>query len=139
MNAKISIDSELFSGLTELAATSFPKKCATCGKVYQNAEEFLEATEAVRQDTSGLKQSYDDDDSVIVELYRNCVCGSTMMDFFQNRRDDSDKGLVRRKKFAELMDKLVNAGIEKDVAREELLKVVRGHKSDLIDSVTKSS
>ena len=124
---------ELFRGLKSLSRTAFPKKCPTCGRVYENEEQYIAATEAIRPTKSGLKESFDDDDKQIVELYRNCVCGSTLMEFFGDRRDNSPNGIKRREIFGQLMDMLVEKGIEPEVARNELLKKLYGQKSDLLD------
>ena len=123
---------KLFKGLRSLAESSFPKICASCGKRYETAEEFMKETEAIREGQSGLKQSIDDNDKSIVEAFRNCVCGSTLMDFFSDRRDTSKEGLARRKKFGELLEFLEKNGLEPDIAREELLKVARGGSSEVL-------
>lgn len=81
---------------------------------------------------SGLKQSFDDDGRVIVELFRNCVCGSTMMDSFNNRRETSREGTLRRERFSELIELLLGEGMTRDVAHFELLKVLRGEQSDIL-------
>jgi len=96
---------------------SFPKKCATCGKRYETVDEFIVKTEALRNST-GLKEDLDDDDEIIVELFRNCVCGSTLMDEFNNRRNLSPGGLKRREKFGELLSRLKKAGFPEETARE---------------------
>lgn len=67
------IDVEFYAELQEIAANTFPKRCLACGR-------------------SGLKQSVDDGGHVIVELFRHCVCGSTLMDCFTDRRDASETG-----------------------------------------------
>lgn len=126
------MDSTLFEGLTELAYSAFPKRCASCGRLYETAAEYLQATQPINAQVSGLKQSLDDDGSVIVEVFRNCVCGSTLMDVFNNRRDISDAGLRRRQRFGELLDYLVSQNLEFDVARAELLKVLRGESSSIL-------
>lgn len=126
---------ELYQGLQALADSSFPKECNNCGQVYETAEEFIRQTKKLQPDTSGLKQSLDDDDSVIVELYRNCECGSTLLDFFTDRRDTSPQGLERRRKFGELLDKLVESGLSEIIARVELIKVLRGEVSDILQDM----
>ena len=73
-------DQVLFAGLQELAAGAFPKRCANCGRLYANLRQFLEETVPVAPQRSGLKASLDDDDRPVGELFRNCVCGSTMME-----------------------------------------------------------
>ena len=81
---------------------------------------------------SGLKQSYDDDGRVVVELFRNCVCGSTLMDCFNNRRETSADGERRRRRFSELIELLIGEGMVRDFAQLELLKVLRGEPSDIL-------
>lgn len=123
---------QFYSGLRELAESAFPKHCRNCGRTYRNAAEFIAATQPVAPDKSGLKQSLDDDGRAIVELFRNCVCGSTLMDCFNDRRDLSEAGGRRRQRFAELLDYLVGQGLERAAARAELLKVMRGQPSEVL-------
>lgn len=126
------MDSTLFAGLKELAHGAFPKRCANCGRLYESAVDYLQATQPIKPEISGLKQSQDDDGSVIVEVFRNCACGSTLMDIFNNRRDVSEAGLYRRRRFGELLDYLVKEGLEAGLARGELLKVLRGEGSPVL-------
>lgn len=126
--------SDLFSGLKALSDASFPKKCSLCGQEYASVEEYVQKTEDV-SGKSGLKKGYDDDDKPIVELFRNCVCGSTLMDCFNDRRDLSDGGLKRRELFGQLMGMLTDKGIENDVARNELLKVIQGEPSPVLEKM----
>ena len=132
MSNSIGSDKALFDGLQSLVDTAFPKKCSNCGRLFQTVEDYISQTQGIRADSSGLKQSYDDDDSTIIELYRNCTCGSTLMDFFTDRRDLSDKGLRRREKFDELLTYLVEQGLDEKQGRQELLKVLRGQKSEVL-------
>jgi hypothetical protein len=122
----------LFAGLRALAESAFPKHCPTCGRQFESAQQFIENTHSIRSDKSGLKQSFDDGDNTIVEMYRNCPCGSTLMDFFSDRRDQSEKGIQRRKKFDELMDYLIAKGWKAGQARKELLKALHGEKNELV-------
>lgn len=126
------IDEGLFAGLRELAESVFPKRCRNCGQEYRSAAEFLAATRPVRADTSGLKQSVDDDGQLIVDLFRNCVCGSTLLESFSNRRDLSEDGIKRRMRFQDMVDKLVAKGCTAEAARSELLKLMRGQPNDLL-------
>ncbi|MBU0996392.1 MAG: oxidoreductase [Proteobacteria bacterium] len=125
------IDKDFYKGLQALSDSSFPKKCSTCGKIYDNVHDYLALTKAIGR-SSGLKESLDDDDKPLVELFRNCVCGSTLMDVFNNRRDLSPAGLKRRQKFEELLNRLTNNGFAAQTARDELLKIMRGEGSDLL-------
>lgn len=117
----------LFSGLKALAEAAFPKRCSGCGRVFENAAQFLTETEALRQGVSGLKQSVDDDASTIVEVYRNCSCGSTLMDFFNNRRDASEAGLHRRELFEKVIGHLEKSkGMTRAEGRLYVLRMMRG-------------
>ena len=72
----------LLDGLQALADSAFPKRCNNCGRTFDSVRDFIAETVSVRNGISGAKASRGDDEEVIVELYRNCVCGSTLMDFF---------------------------------------------------------
>ncbi len=124
-------DEALFAGLRELAESAFPKRCRNCGTEYRNAAEFLAATQPLRTDSSGLKQSLGEDGELIVDLFRNCVCGSTLLESFWNRRDFSEEGIKRRMRFQDMVDKLVATGCTAGTARNELLKLMRGQSNDL--------
>jgi hypothetical protein len=116
----------LFDGLKALAEAAFPKRCRGCGRTYDNAEQFLTDTKSLRNGVSGLKQSVDDDAATIVEVYRNCACGSTLMDFFNNRRDASDAGAHRRGLFEKVISHLETKGMTRAEGRVYLLGVMRG-------------
>ncbi len=125
----------LFAGLRELLDSAFPKRCPNCGRVYATAAEFMAATRPLRFSTSGLKQSVDDDGNPVVELFRNCVCGSTLLESFWSRRDHSKEGALRRARFQEIADRLVEIGCTPEKARAELLKLMRGHPNDVLQLV----
>lgn len=131
-----SIDSEyqLFADLKALSDSAFPKQCATCGRVYNSPEDFFRHSKAPTRG-SGLKGSCDDDDKDIVELYRNCECGSTLMDFFMDRRDTSERGLKRRAVFGRLLDTLERKGLSRANARQELLSVMNGNRSPRLEAL----
>lgn len=124
----------LFDGLRALSNASFPKKCASCGREYASVEEYVRKTGDV-SGKSGLKKGYDDDDNPIVELFRNCVCGSTLMDCFSDRRDLSDGGSKKRELYGKLLDMLLAKGIAVDAARGELLKVLKGETSPVLEKL----
>lgn len=126
---------ELFNGLKALAESAFPKKCANCGRIFESADQFLFETKEINELTTGLKQSEDDDGTKIIEVFRNCPCGSTLMDFFSNRRDLSKAGEKRREKFEELLNFLSENGLDRKTARTELIKVVQGEKSDVLSKI----
>lgn len=120
---------ELFEGLQALSDSAFPKKCSNCGRLYHSPAEFLTHSQAI-PGRSGLKESFDEDDSTIVEVFRNCECGSTLLDFFENRRDTSEKGNRRREVFGKMLVLLQGKGLTIEEAREELKGVMNGKPSE---------
>jgi len=122
-----------FKGLTALVETSFPRKCSCCGKVYPTAKQFLTETHQMPNGRSSLKSAQKEDGTPIVEVFRNCVCGSTLMDEFNCRRDESSQGMKRRAQFDELLTQLQNENIPVDKAHEEILKVFYGKHSEILD------
>jgi len=135
MSDSIKNYNELFEGLTALAESAFPKKCVSCGRIFESANDFLTETQDIPTAKSSLKESEEEDGSIVVEVFRNCPCGSTLMDFFSDRRDFSDKGIQRRNKFEELIQFLGSKGIDKNIARIELLKVLQGKKSEILSAI----
>ncbi|HEY7771988.1 MAG TPA: hypothetical protein VIC26_02315 [Marinagarivorans sp.] len=127
-------DPTLFAGLTALAKSSFPKRCNNCGRSYPNVESFIAETRAV-QGHSGLKAAKNEAGDTMVELFRNCVCGSTLLDFFNDRRDLTDEGLRRRRHFGELLHYLESRGIGHQQARLEVLKVMQGEGSRVLSEL----
>ncbi|MGX5172998.1 oxidoreductase [Aliikangiella sp. IMCC44653] len=125
---------DLFEELVALESCAFPKKCQTCGKVFNSVEEYTAETVEIRG-TTGLKASEDDDGSTVLELYRNCPCGSTLLDFFADRRDVTEKGLKRRKAFDTVLEHLVELGIEREEGRSELKYYMRHKKSELFEKL----
>jgi len=125
-------DPTLLAGLRALAESSFPKRCGNCGKVYDGVADYVTQTASISAGRTGLKQSRDDDGQTILELFRNCTCGSTLMDFFSDRRDLSSAGEQRRRRFDELIQHLSGCGLDRTVARTELLKVTHGLPSEIL-------
>ncbi len=125
---------ELFKGMRELAESAFPKTCNTCGRVFQTAREFLEETDDLPLAPSCIKPAIEDDGTRLLEVFRNCPCGSTLMDEFSDRRDMSEKGLKRRKIFERMLEILTERGIDSELAKSELKKAAQGSRSTLIEA-----
>jgi hypothetical protein len=53
----------------------FPKKCRTCGQVYNSFPEYIHLTQPVAH---GLEPYKDSVDAFHTMQYRNCRCGSTL-------------------------------------------------------------
>jgi hypothetical protein len=128
-------DTDLYANLCELAHGTFPKRCNTCGKTYETVDDFIRTSLNIHPQRSGLKQGHDDDGHAIIELFRNCTCGSTLMDCFHSRRDATLSGVKRREDFDRLVLQLVDRGIEVTHARTEILKWLRGQGSELMHMI----
>ena len=123
--------SDVLFGLESLAKSAFPRKCHNCSKIFKSFDELLEATRSLNR-SNGIMESIDDNDKPILELYRNCTCGSTLVEFCRDRRDMSPEGIARRKRFGALLESLEEQGLSRNVARRELLKIVRGESSTVL-------
>ncbi len=128
----------LYEGLLAMLETEYPKTCPRCSTVYENLESFIDRTNPVRGGGTGL-MGYDTGDTMQqVAMYRNCVCGSTIATFCSDRRDTSPAGARRRTMFDQLLTQLRENGVEIPTARAELLKFLRGQKTDLLDRLLKN-
>lgn len=128
-----------YNGLQNLVDSTFPKKCNNCGKIYKTKRNFLAETIPVKditfEDKSGLFELEGGDLATAIGVFRNCKCGTTLMAGFQDRRDGSSVGGNRRDEFKKLLDLLVEHGIKHNIARSELLEVLRGHPSKIIEDI----
>jgi hypothetical protein len=131
MNDRSDFDLSLYKNLQALSDLSFPKQCKTCGQRFETVEEFISQTESLQR-SSGFQEGVYDDNRIILELFRNCTCGSTLMDEFNNRRNLSPAGIKRRKKFGELVERLTKSGFSPETIRSELLKIMAGEGSKLL-------
>lgn len=119
---------QLRIGLQTLANTAFPKRCAGCGRIFASVEQYLHESFRPGQATA----EHGDDDLIVVDLHRRCVCGAPLHDCFSDRRDVSEAGLERREAFGRLIETLTTHGIEAEHARSELLTVLAGRSSALL-------
>lgn len=126
---------EWYSGLRPRGESTFPKTCGNCGRVYETPDDFFAETGNIKSEDTGLRASSDEVGGVIVEAFRNCLCGSTLMDNFSNRRDMSPAGRERRERFDQMLNYLVRIGLHADTAHAELLKVARGSKSNILAKI----
>jgi hypothetical protein len=109
---------------TPLQAEAFPKHCSVCGKCYQDEKQFLAETTSVLHAPSDIRTIAHEDGAqdVYLEVFRNCVCGSTLMEYFHSRRDLSEDGLSRRQLFDSMLSILEETGQERSKARALLLQ-----------------
>lgn len=123
-----------FVGLRALSHDRFPKRCRSCGREFASEADYFQQTQAIRPDITGLKAVYDDEEGTLVEVFRNCVCGSTLLVNCMSRRDDSAAGHSRRRLFDDLLGYLQLHGAERAQARRELLRVVAGERSEVLEA-----
>lgn len=107
-----------------LQVEAFPKQCRNCGKVYADEQQFLAETSAAAHASSDIRPVRDDDgdSNVYLEVFRNCACGSTLMELFHSRRDLTEQGLTRRQLFDSMLTILLEAGHDRQEARAILLQ-----------------
>ena len=104
-------EEEWHTGLRALDSASFPKKCGNCGRVFETALQYFRETADVNNET-GLKRLVAEDTTVIVEAFRNCPCGSTLLDNFTDRRDDSPAGDARRTGVEQMKQSMRDSRVE---------------------------
>lgn len=123
--------SKLFLGLQSLESSAFPKKCPKCGTVFISLLDMICLTDKSLQ-SSGLVESIGESSQPIVGLFRNCACGATLFVFCRDRRDTSADGLRRRETFGQLLQQYQDSGLDYELVRRELIKVVNGEGSELL-------
>jgi len=123
----------LFQGLQTLSQSAFPRKCEECGRKYETINDILTITDDNKEAASdNLQLRADEKGTSYLELTLQCVCGSKLKSEFGDRRDTSEAGLRRRKNFSDVLDFLTEKGFHHDDARNELLKLMRGEKSEAL-------
>lgn len=122
-----------FANLQALADDRFPKRCRNCGREYASEADYFQQTQAIRPDITGLKAA-DDEEGPLVEVFRNCVCGSTLLVNCASRRDHSAYGDRQRLLFDDLLVYLVRHGVERALARRELRRVAGGERSEMLEA-----
>ncbi len=120
-----------YRGLKALEDCSFPRVCPKCGKTFQDLQQFIAQTEPVAE-SSGLGEWDIGDGKPFVGLFRNCLCRSTLMHYFHDRRDESPAGRERRKRFEDVVEILKRGGLDEETARTELRRIMRNEHSDII-------
>ena len=115
---KISLFAESVANkLQKHYSNMFPKKCNTCCRIYKTREQYLDETKLL-QKTSTIY------DEVGLQEYRNCVCGSTLVLWSQDRRDNTPYGVARRKLFDECLEKLMKLSEESEEQVRQRLRQI---------------
>jgi len=111
-----------------LDPNAFPKICGNCMKIYHNDINFLQETTPAQNISSYIKVitgSEEGRNGVYLEVFRNCSCGSTLMELFHCRRDLSEKGIRKRAVFEVFLDTLKKNGYDNEKARDLILEFMR--------------
>ncbi len=64
-----------------------------------------------------------------------CECGHPLKIFFEDRRDNTEKGHQFREQFGKVLNRLEKAGVEKEQARQQLMLILHGQEGDLISKI----
>ena len=104
----------------------FPKKCTNCGKVYFTEADFFQHSTPIERSVASIKTIQDpsDEKGIYLEVFRNCYCGSTLMELFHCRTNISEAGIKRRLLFESLLKSLIQSGYELVDARSLLLELM---------------
>lgn len=127
----------LQQGLMTLIGTAFPRRCSNCGRVYESLDQFLNHAKPLPRHNE-LKV-IGNEGNPAAGLNRSCVCGSTMLELVQERRDLSEEGEKRRRVFGQLMGILKEMGWSENDARSALIKTMNGEKSERLAALLKMS
>ena len=95
---------------------TYPKKCNSCGMLFNNHAEFLNNTTEINKGSLGQGPK----ETVLV--YRNCKCGSTITAKVTDLRDYSEEGIARRDEFRKRLSEYEKQGMDKKNAIELVKK-----------------
>ncbi|MGX5172967.1 oxidoreductase [Aliikangiella sp. IMCC44653] len=130
----MSNDNELFKNLKALEDASFPKACHKCGNRFENEAEYIAKTIPYTKSPS-IAESQDNAGQSFVKVIRQCNCGMPIVDHFGDRRDMSQRGEIRRQAFEKVIVSLIEKGVSREIARQEMMKYMRGNKSLLLEKL----
>ncbi|OVE75294.1 hypothetical protein BVX97_05130 [bacterium E08(2017)] len=120
-----------YGKLQLLDNVSWPRECSNCGVGYDSNEDFI-AKASGDSVSTGLSEKTDHAGTEYVGLSRYCVCGCKLTGMFKDRRDNSAEGQKARAFFDDLLVMLLEAGMEREHAREELLKLLQGKPNEIL-------
>jgi hypothetical protein len=112
-----------YEGLAVRSNDLFPLVCPRCQRRFTHIHDFLARTTPIFQ-SSGLMERQDPDSGTFVLLLRNCLCGTSLALRCQDRRNQSDRGRLRRDRYGLLVNLLVEVGVESDRAQREVRKLL---------------
>lgn len=106
---------------------AFPKTCGNCKRVYKDDISFLKETTSATSASSNIKVirgANVEGAEVFLEVFRNCRCGSTLMETFHCRRDLTELGIRKREIFDILLKGLKKSGYKVEDARMLILEFI---------------
>lgn len=133
-------------GLTAFTENSFPKKCERCSKIYVTRKDLLRETgyasnshqnEPSTKANSTKANSKSQDLPHDIEMCCNCSCGAKLVCVPIAFRTPFNTERSRREKFGVMLESLVKHGIEEKTARAELITLLSGKPSKLIQDFAK--
>lgn len=124
----------LIKSLQALDDASFPKSCDGCGKVFKCERDYLQNTIPC-QHNPNLTEITDRKGRRFLKLARNCTCGKPIVDYFDDRRDKSKKGEIKRSAFNKVINTLLQEGLKREQARTELINYMSNKKSPLLEKL----
>lgn len=102
--------------------STLPIHCLHCGREYKTLTEFIGLTKAVNEEPSLVEKEQDKE----VHLIRLCSCGNEVVIKFRERRDTSKRGEEKRALFDRVQYQLIDEGVQKEAAHEEILNLING-------------
>jgi len=111
-----------YKGLNVRSADLFPLVCARCERTFTDLNDFIARTTPIYR-SSGLVERHDPATGTFVLLLRSCLCGTSLALKCSDRRDQSESGQLRRRRFDALVLLLVDAGNEPEAARQQVRKL----------------
>lgn len=117
-----------YEGLRVRSADVFPLVCTRCQRRFTEINDFIARTTPIFHST-GLMERNDSDNSTFVLLLRNCLCGTSLALRCLDRRDQSEKGRMRRSRFNALLGLLLEVGVDPDQAQREARRLLRDSKA----------
>ena len=129
---KVTVNSDTMHQIQQLAYLFFPKYCSSCGKFFVDVEAYKSFT-GFSEDYSEQSDGQKTGAPYKICLYDHCVCGKKLSDTFSTKKDLTPAGVKRRSAFGEVMVLLSYAGLQIETARTELLNVMRGKGSVILN------
>lgn len=129
-------------GLTAFTENSFPKKCESCNKIYVTRKDLLRetgyASDSHQDEPSTKTNSNTQDLPHDIEMCCNCSCGAKLVCVPIAFRTPFNTERSRREKFGVMLKSLIKHGIEEETARAELITLLSGKPSKLIQDFAKN-